>query len=112
MAKARRTQADRDRERAAAEQRAWEEFLPKLAALQTFVEAQMLVAQAPPPDSPGRRYYSNLGFFLQAFTVPMGSNSTERSHYIVFINRLEAAGALKPGAAPGILAALRGSLAE
>ena len=116
MAKARRTQADRDCERAAAEQRAWEEFLPKLAALQTFAEAQLLVDQAPPPDSPGRRYYSNLGFFLGAFTVPMGSNNTERSHYIVFIivfiNRLEAAGALKPGAAPDILAALRGSLPE
>ena len=53
-----------------------------------------------------------LGFFLGAFTVPMGSNSTERSHYIVFIQRLEAAGALKQGAAPGILAALRSSLSE
>lgn len=110
MAKARRTQADR--EQVAAEQRAWEEFLPKLTALQTIAEAKMLVAQAPPPDSPGRRYYSNLGFFLQAFSVPMGSNDTERSHYIVFINRLEAAGALNPGAAPGILAALHGSLTE
>ena len=39
----------------------------------------------------------------------MGSNSTERSQ---FIQRLEAAGALKTGAAPGILAALRSSLAE
>lgn len=112
VAKARRTQADRDRERSAAEQRAWEEFRPKLAALQTYEEALQLVAQAPPPDSPGRRYYSNLGFFLQSFTVPMGSNGTGRSHYIVFINRLEAAGALKPGAAPGILTALRRALAK
>ena len=113
MAKAkRRTNANRERERAAADQRAWEEFLPKLAALQTFVEAQILVAQAPPPDAPGRRYYSNLGFFLGAFSVPMGSNHTERAHYIEFIKRLDAAGSLKPGAAEGILAALRNSLAQ
>lgn len=112
MAKGQRTQADRDREWAAAEQRAWEEFLPKLAALQTFVEAQLLVARGPRPDAPGRRYYSNLGFLLEGFTVPAGSNQTERELYIQFIQRLEAAGALKPGAAPGIVATLRSSLAE
>ena len=112
MAKARRTQADRDRECAASEQRAWDEFLPKLAALQTIVEAQLLVARGPRPDAPGRRYYSNLGFFLEVFTVPAGSNQTERELYIKFIQRLEATGALKPGAAPDILAALRSSLSE
>jgi hypothetical protein len=107
VAKARKTKADRDRERSEAQQQVWEQFLPKLTALQTYVEAQVLVSQAPPPDSPGRRYYSNLGFFLESFDVPMGSNSTERSLYIQLIQRLEAAGSLKPDTAPGILAALR-----
>ena len=112
MSKIRKTQADRDRERAAAEQQAWEEFVPKLAALQTIVEAQLLVARGPRPDAPGRQYYSNLGFFLAAFTVPAGSNQTERELYIQFIQRLEATGALKPSVAPGILLTLRSSLAE
>ena len=70
------------------------------------------MAHAPPPDAPGRRFYSNLGFFLGAFTVPMGSNQTERSHYIEFIKRLDAAGALKPGAAEAVLAALRSSMSQ
>lgn len=112
MAKARKTKADRDREYAEAERRAWKEFLPKLTAIQTFIDAQLLVDQAPPPDAPGRRYYSNLGFFLGAFTVPAGSNQTERSLYIQFIQRLDAAGALKPGAAEGVLESLRSSLRE
>ena len=89
-----------------------DEFLPKLAALQSFEEARALVAQAPPPNSPGRRYYSNLGFFLQGFTVPMGSSQTERSLYMSFIRRLDAAGALKPGVAPQILEALSKSVRE
>jgi len=112
MTKPRRTKADRELEWMEADQRAWEAFLPKLTALQTYVDAKVLVANAPPPDSPGRRYYSNLGYFLGYFGVPAGANSTERSLYIQFIQRLDEAGALKPGAAAEVLDALRKSIAE
>jgi hypothetical protein len=44
------------------------------------------------------------------FTVPAGSNQTERSLYIQFIQRLDASGALKPGAAASVLDALRKSI--
>jgi hypothetical protein len=67
--------------------------------LTSFPEALELVKEAPPPDSPGRRYYSNLGFFLQAFTVPEGSSYAEKELYLRFIEQLDAAGALKLGAA-------------
>ncbi len=97
MARQRKTKREREDERYEADRRAWEVFLPKLAALQSFVEAEQLVPKAPPPDSPGRRYYSNLGFFLQAFNVPAGSNYDERTLYLQFIQRLDAAGALVPG---------------
>jgi hypothetical protein len=107
MARQRKTKRDREDERYAAERRAWEEFRPKLAALQSFGEAEQLVAKAPPPDSPGRRYYSNLGFFLQAFTVPAGSSYDERALYLQFIQRLDAAGALNPGARQKIEEELR-----
>jgi hypothetical protein len=46
----------------------------------------------------GLPYYSNLGFFLGDFTVPSGSSYEERELYLQFIQRLDAAGALKPGA--------------
>jgi len=107
MAKRRKTRAEREHEWAQAERRVWEEFQPRLASLQTFEEAAELVLSAPPADSPGRRYYSNLGFFMQQFNVPNGANGTERHLYAQLIQRLDAAGALKPGTAPGILEALR-----
>jgi hypothetical protein len=101
-----RTKADREREYRDREQKVWDEFVPQLAALQTYDDAVELAARTPRPDAPGRRYYSNLSFFLGQFTVPMGSNGTERSLYAAFIRRLDAAGALKPGNTDRILAAL------
>ena len=108
----RRTRADREREYEAREKAVWREFIPKLAALQTFADALRLVSQQPPPDSPGRRYYANLRFFLGSFCVPAGSSDTERVSYIRFIERLEAAGELKPDVAARVLKALRNSLPE
>ena|SRR5215216_1218121 len=107
MAQNQKTKAQRDHEYKEAERREWEIFRPKLDAIQSPVEAWQLVAEAPPPDAPGRRYYSNLGFFLQAFTVPGGSSHAERALYLQFIQRLDAAGILKPGARQQIEQSLR-----
>jgi hypothetical protein len=107
MARKRKTKREREREWAEADRHAWEQFRPKLAALRSFIDAKILVAQAPPPDSSGRRYYSNLGFFLQEFTLPGGSSEAERSLYLQFIERLDSAGALKPGAAQEVREKLR-----
>jgi hypothetical protein len=105
--KSRKTKTEGDREWAEAERRVWNEFRPRLDVLQTNAEALQIVAEAPPSDSPGRRYYSNLGFFLQAFTVPMGSSDAEKALYLQFIQRLDAAGVLKPGAAQKVKEDLR-----
>ncbi len=110
MARTRKSKTQRDQERAEAERRVWEQFRPRLDALQSFADALKLVAEAPPPDAPGRRYYSNLGFFLQSFTVPLGSSHAEKSLYLQFIRRLDAAGALKPGAGQQIEEALRNAM--
>lgn len=99
MARKQKTKREREHERAEADRRAWVEFRPKLAALCSFDDADDLVAQAPPPDSPGRRHYSNLVCFLEAFTVPGDSSNAERSLYLQFIQRLDSVGELKPGAA-------------
>lgn len=107
MKKRRKTVAERRSERAAAERQVWTAFRPKLEALQTMPEAYQLVAESPRPDAPGRRYYSNLGFFLQSFSVPDGSSNEERALYLQFIERLDAAGMLKPGAREKITAEFR-----
>jgi hypothetical protein len=107
MARKQKTKREREQEWANADRRAWEEFRPKLAALRSFVDAELLVTQSPPPDSPGRRYYSNLDFFLQDFTFPGGSSAAERSLYLQFVQRLDTAGALKPGAAQEVGERLR-----
>lgn len=100
----------RSQERADAERRCWDQFRPKLEALQTFDDAVRLVGQAPPPDAPGRRYYSNLGFFLNGFAVPAGSGYTERALYLQLVQRIDAAGGLKPGALEPIERVIKASL--
>ena len=97
MTRRRKTKAEREQERTDADRRVWDRFRPQLETLASFAGAQLLVDEAPPPDSPGRRYYSNLGFFLQAFTVPTGSSYAEKALYLQFVQRLDAAGSLKPG---------------
>jgi hypothetical protein len=104
----RKTKSERDAGWHEAQRRAWEFFEPKLKALQSFEEALRLVYEAPAPDSPGRSYYSNLGFFLQAFTPPAGASLTEYGYYLEFARRLDAAGKLKKGA----LATIEGDFAR
>jgi hypothetical protein len=98
------TKDQRPAEEPELDQQAWEDFLPKLAAAQTYRDALRLWDQAPREGAPGRRYYSNLGFFLQNFAVPEGSNSEERRHYVRLIKRMDAEGWLKRGALEEILA--------
>ena len=104
---ARKTKAQRDQEYADAKCRVWEIFRPKLDAVQSLAEAYKLVAETPPPDAPGRTYYSNLAFFLQCFGVPGGSSYTEKALYLQLIARLDATGILKAGAREKVESDLR-----
>lgn len=102
------TKADLQQEHAEAEQRAWEEFRAQVAAQGTYLEALRLVAEgAPPPDAPGRRYYANLGTFLQHFQVPVRSTHAEKELYLQLVHRLDAAGQLRPGVGKDLEDALR-----
>jgi hypothetical protein len=76
-------------------------------ALQNMADAIQLVAEAPRPDAPGRRYYSNLGFFLQGFTAPDGASSHELGLYIDFIQKPGVVELLIPGAKEKIVVALQ-----
>ncbi len=106
----RKTQAERNQEWWDAAKRVWVEFRPKLAALNSYVDAQLLVRQAPPPDSPGRTFYSNLAFFLAEFHPPFGASRDELELYLELIIRLDDSGQLKPGARQGVEQGLRSAI--
>lgn len=104
---AHKTKSQKMQERADADRRVWEVFRPKLDAVQNLAEAYELSAETPPPNAPGRGYYSNLAFFLQCFGVPGGSSYAEKGLYLKLIARLDTTGILKPGAREKIESDLR-----
>jgi len=61
-------------------------------------------------DHPGRKYYSNLGFFLSSFIPPDGANTEELTLYLALISRLDQAGNLKPGVAAKVLIDLKAAI--
>jgi hypothetical protein len=110
MPRRRKTGAERERETRELDRRAWEEFRPKLEALQSYTDALAFVHQSPPPDSPGRHFYSNLAFFLQSFAPPMGASGGEKSLYLKLVQRFDEAGQLEPGRRAQIEADLRAAI--
>jgi len=76
----------------------FEKFKNSLNKVKTFPEAQLLLREAPPVDTPGRKYYSNFGVFLDGFyVIPAGAGEEEKLLYKNFIERLDKTGQLKPG---------------
>lgn len=108
--KKRKTVDERNAEKWAADQSAWGYFEPRLAELESMEPAHKLMADASPQDSPGRKYFSNLGFFLSSFTVPGGASAKEKMLYIHFVERLDDAGKLRTGARKTIIDSLRASM--
>jgi hypothetical protein len=97
MKSPRKTKAEREQESTEANRQIWKLFRARLDALTSFAEAKALVDESPPPDAPGRRYYSNLEFFLQAFIPPANSSHDEKFLYIQLIQRMDDRGELKLG---------------
>jgi hypothetical protein len=93
-----RTRRERQAQDEAARRQARTAFHDRLRSARDFGEAEAIVAQAPPESHPGRKYYSNLGFFLQTFAPPAGANMEELQLYLGLLERINAAGQLKPGA--------------
>src|SRR5262245_58279947 len=110
MPKKRKTVAERRQEANEKERQAWDEFYPQLVAVQSLKQAILLHHNAVPPDTPGRRHYSNLGFFLQSFWPPHGATVSELREYLRLIACFDSEGALKPGARSEIELRLRASI--
>jgi hypothetical protein len=96
MRRPRKTEAQRRAERDAATASEWEHFRPRLAAIRSYKDALILAASAPAETAPGRKFYSNLGFFLQSFRVPTGASYEERQLYFAMFAHFEAEGAISP----------------
>jgi hypothetical protein len=112
MARHRKTQAERRAEWDNARRQAWEQFYPKLEAVQSYEDAQRLVDEAPRPDTPGRPYYSNLGFFVMSFRPPDGANAVELREYARILGLLNEQGRIKAGLGEGLIAEMERAAAE
>lgn len=110
MTRKRKTTAQRRQENREAERRAWETFRAKLAAVQSFNDVLKLYNEAVAPDTPGRKYYSNLGFFLQTFAPPNGANVMELWEYLRLITLFDAEGVLQEGACTVIEQSLQSAI--
>ena len=112
MAQRRKTKAEHDEERIEDQKQAFEEFRRKVESLRSIADAHKLHAEAPPQDSPGHKHYSNFGKFLMAFSPPNSAILNEYSLYLAFIQKMDAAGELPPGARKKIEKDLRGAMAQ
>jgi len=92
----------------------FERLKNSLNKCKNFVEAQLLVKrELPPVNAPGRKYYSNLIFFLNTFHTPgSASKKDELILYRNYIIRLHETGQLKPGEGPGIIDKLNKDIEE
>jgi hypothetical protein len=93
----RKTKDERDQALLDARKRSYEEFRPKLAAVQSVAEAYKLAVNAPPASSPGRKHYSNLSDFLMTYAPPFGASRDELALYLALVERIDAAGELPAG---------------
>lgn len=99
---------DLDEEQPLREVQAWEAFRDGVTALRSLDDARDLLND--PPLDVGRQYYLNLANFLLTFAIPKSTSRAERELYLGFVQRLDAADALKPTVAGAAIAALRRSL--
>ncbi len=91
---------------------AWDRFYPKLKEVRSFPEALVLLSNAPSQTSPGRRFYSNFGFFMHTFSPPLGASAAELNEYARLVGCFDDEGALKPGVRQSLEDALRHAAAE
>jgi hypothetical protein len=112
MARRRKTKAEREQERYVADRRAWEVFRPRLESVASFTDALQLMSESVPPDAPGRRYYSNLAFFMQGFSPPAGANALELRQYRRPLEVFESEGALRLGARSQLESALNRAIEQ
>jgi hypothetical protein len=112
MARKRKTVAEQRQEWDEAQERVWRTFRPRLDAATNVGEALAILASPVPEGRPGRRFYSNLGFFVQNLMVPNGATADERGLYLQLVRRMRDAGDMLPETCAKVERALIRSLGE
>jgi hypothetical protein len=67
----------------------WAIFSQKLTDLDSVEDALFFAASAPGSDLPGRKFHTNLLYFLQTFGIPGDANKDEMVLYLNFLKKLD-----------------------
>ena len=63
-------------------------FLRKLEHVQSNADVKLLLSECPEPNAPGRRFYSNLAFFIEHLVPPRSAGISETMLYVKLAERL------------------------
>jgi len=112
---ARKTEAQRRRERAetrdAAQREYWPKFKARVEAVTDYhVAREVAEADIPPPDTPNRLFHTSLMFFLSSLRVPGQASQKELALYSGLMDRI--AHQLKEGVAEKVKAELAAAIQE
>lgn len=69
-------------------------FFEAINRISSIEDAKRLADAGPAPGETGRKYYSNLDFFLTNSAAPSGASTDELRTYLHLITRCEEAGTL------------------
>jgi hypothetical protein len=67
----------------------WATFSQKLTDLDSVEAAQLFAASAPGSDLPGRKFHTNLLYFLETFGIPGDASKDEMVLYLNFLMKLD-----------------------
>lgn len=110
MARRRKSKAERDQERYEQERLTWERFRPSLEAIRCKADAIEVLRGMPAPDTPFRKHYTNLLYFMDTFSPPGNSSSEEKALYIEVTKKMAEAGEMSEGAQQKIETELRAAM--
>jgi len=94
----RKTAAERRAEEDRVKERIWESFSRQIERAESYEDALRIHATPVGVDSPGRKFYSNFGFFMHYFSPPDGASKYELQQYLRLLRCFDKQGALKEGA--------------
>lgn len=110
MGRSRKSKAERDQERYEQLRLTWERFRPKLEAIRCKADAIEVLNGMPAPDTPFRKHYTNLLYFMDTLRPPGNSSGEEKALYIEVAKRMTEAGEISEGAQQEIEAELRAAM--
>lgn len=107
MPRKRRTKSEREEKWYESQRKAWEKFRPMLEGIGSFRDAFEVLKGMPAPDTPPRKYYTNLLYFVETLSPPGNSSYDEKFLYIGLVKKLADIGELSKQASLKVESSLR-----